>query len=272
MKSIHLLAGLGMLSLTASCAFGDETTTNPSPDAIEKIQIVMGDGQINGDQIEPYDFVWTQCTFQAGEWVNGPPLRETLEIRSDGNFELSQFSDAPDGQRTVITHVLDRQSLRRIELTQTVIAPDDTRSERARLRFSVDGFTVQAGGEERPGGAISSNMYGGAYLGLPLSTLDYSSGTFALDAGMLAVQGTYRVNALPAGAETISLDVGSIETQRVDVWWLHHESGDVYEPGPDSSGGRYWLRASNRTDLPRVLAYKTDTYAVEYSPMTCTAK
>jgi len=269
-RSLSFGLSVSMLPLMASCAIGSQPDdAAPLQGEIEKTEIIMGDGEIVGDQLKPYDFTWNQCTYQDGEWVNGPPVRETLEIRSDGQFELSQFSSAPDGEQTVITHVLDARSLRRTELIQKVKTPDGVELGSARLTFSSDGFTVKVGDEERPGGSISSNMYDGAYLGLPLSTVDYSDGGFALDAAMLAVQGTYRVEAFPMGVETIALVNGSANAQRVDVWWLHHESGDIYEPGPDGSGGRYWLLTTPQTDLPRVLAYKTDTYAIEYSPMTC---
>lgn len=272
-RSLSFGFGVSMLPLMASCAIGIRSDAAiPLQDEIEKTEIFMGDGQIGGEELEPYDFTWNQCTFQDGEWVTGLPVRETLQLRSDGQIELSQFSSAPDGAQTVITHVLDAQSLRRTELIQKVKTPDGTELGSARLSFSSDGFTIKAGDEERPGGTISSNMYGGAYLGLPLSMVDYSDGAVVLDAGMLAVQGTYRVEAFPMGVETIGLVNGSVYAQRVDVRWLHHESGDIYEPGPDGSGGRYWLLTTPQTDLPRVLAYKTDTYAIEFSPMTCNSE
>lgn len=272
-RSLSFVFGVSVLPLMASCTISSQPDAAiPLQDEIDKTEIIMGDGQIGGEELEPYDFTWTQCTFQDGEWVTGLPVRETLEIRSDGQFELSQFSSSPDGGQTVITHVLNAQSLQRTELIQKVKTPDGTELGSARLNFSSAGFTIKAGDDEHPGGTISSNMYGGAYLGLPLSTVDYSGGAVALDAGMLAVQGTYRVEAFPMGVETIHLANASVDAQRVDVWWLHHESGDIYEPGPDSSGGRYWLLTTPQTDLPRVLAYKTDTYAIEFSPMTCNTK
>lgn len=272
MRSNQFWAGMsfGIMTLAASCTVGGQPDdAAPPPDASEITEILMADGTISGEQIKPYDFTWTQCTFQEGEWVNGPPLREALKVQADGYFELSQFSDSADGQQTIITHNLETETLRRTAMTQTVLSADGTEQNSLRLDFSPDGFTVQTSDGPRPGGAISSEMYGGAYLGLPLSTLDYSNGAFALNAGMLAVQGTYRVEAFPTESEKIALAGGTIETQRVDVWWLHHESGDVYEPGPNASGGRYWFLTSPDDTLPRVVAYKTDTYAIEIAPMTC---
>lgn len=272
MHSKHLSSVIGACAVlsTASCVYDDRSAAaDPVSSETAYADITMGDGQINGDLITPYDFTWTQCSFQDGAWVNGPPHRETLTLRPDGDFELSQFSPGPDGGQTTITHVLERQTLRRTQLTQTVTGPDGGASRNARLLFSDEGYAVQVGDETRQGGNISSEMYAGAFLGLPLSTLDMSKGPYRLDAGMLAVQGTYRVRATLAGGETLSLENGPVETQLVDVWWLHNESGDIYAPGPDGSGGRYWILASPNDQLPRVLAYKTDTYAIEYAPMTC---
>jgi len=50
----------------------------------------------------------------------------------------------------------------------------------------------------------------------------------------------------------------------VDVEWHHRESGDVYLPGPDASGGRYWIVTEPPAGFPYVPRYKTDTYAVEF--------
>jgi|GEM_PF-2839872 len=272
MKSVRLFNALiiGTLVSSAACAFGGPASTHgPLKDAGGTTEVFMGDGTITGAGIEPYDFSWTQCSYQDGEWTNMPSFRETLKIRADEELELTQIVLSPDGQRTEITHTLARSSLRRSAFSQTVTDADGTLSANASIRFSSEGFTVLVENQEHPGGAITSNMYGGAYLGLPLSTLDYSLGSFVLEAGMLAVQGTYRVEAIPAGIENMVVGERSVVAQRVDVSWFHFESGDTYEPGPNGSGGRYWLLTSPETGLPRVLAYKTDTYAIEFSPKTC---
>jgi hypothetical protein len=41
----------------------------------------------------------------------------------------------------------------------------------------------------------------------------------------------------------------------------------VYPPGPDGSGGRYWVLSEKTAELPHVIRYKTDTYAVEFLPV-----
>lgn len=256
-----------VLAAATACSYSGSAATADSADAV--IEVIMGDGQINGSNIEPYEFEWVQCSFQGGSWVTGPSFRETLAITQDGRFELAQRTQGGQGRRTTMTHILDRETLMRTEVRQKVEGPDGAVLGNAALNFTDMGYSVIVGGDERPGGAISSTMYGGAYLGLSLSTLDFSRGGYALDAGMLAVKGTYRVEARRVGVETIYVNDQAVEAQLVDVRWLHHESGDIYQPGPDAAGGRYWLSSSQPKGLPRVLAYKTDSYAIEFTPMTC---
>ena len=51
--------------------------------------------------------------------------------------------------------------------------------------------------------------------------------------------------------------------------WHHRETGDIYPPGPDATGGRYWVVPDPPPGIPYVLRYKTDAYAVEFEREYC---
>ena len=63
----------------------------------------------------------------------------------------------------------------------------------------------------------------------------------------MSFDGTYRTIATLAGRETFTHDSQQVEVLLVDVEWHHQETGDVYPPGPDASGGRYWLVTRRKT-------------------------
>ena len=85
---------------------------------------------------------------------------------------------------------------------------------------------------------------------------------------MMMFNAHYRVIATSAGTEELTHNGQTYDLQLVDVEW-HHDNGDVYEPGPDGSGGRFWLLTDKCDELPYVIRYQTDTYAVEFFPNTC---
>ncbi|NNL94388.1 MAG: hypothetical protein HKO64_02070, partial [Xanthomonadales bacterium] len=117
-------------------------------------------------------------------------------------------------------------------------------------------------------GTLNSKSFNGALLGVPLSTLDFSSKSYRFDAFMMMFDAHYEVIASLAGEAALEHDGESLTARLVDVEW-HHDNGDVYPPGPDASGGRFWILAEDHPALPRVIRYKTDSYAVEALPEVC---
>lgn len=86
---------------------------------------------------------------------------------------------------------------------------------------------------------------------------------------MVGFDATYDVIAVWAGKETLDFHGQKIEARLIDVEWHHRESGDVYPPGPDASGGRYWVVPNPPSGFPYVPRYQTDTYAVEFTAGIC---
>jgi len=105
-------------------------------------------------------------------------------------------------------------------------------------------------------------MWHGGALGLPLATLAADRYPIEFASSMMAFDGTYRTIATLHGTEMLDHDGDAVEALLVDVEWHHHETGDVYAPGPDASGGRYWLVIDPPDGFAHVPQYKTDTYLV----------
>jgi hypothetical protein len=118
-------------------------------------------------------------------------------------------------------------------------------------------------------GSITSDMLNGAALGLPLATLGYQKQPLEFMASMMSFDGTYNVTAEWVGKETLTFDGENVEAWLIDVEWHHRESGDIYPPGPDASGGRYWVVNDPPDGFPYVPRYQTDTYNVEFVRNTC---
>ena len=62
--------------------------------------------------------------------------------------------------------------------------------------------------------------------------------------------------------------------QPIDAWLIDierhlQELGDIYPPGPDASGGRYWVVPNAPDGFPYVPRYQMDTYTVEFIEGIC---
>lgn len=237
------------------------------------LRIDVGDGAIDGRLIGSYRHDWYQCMLQDEEWVDAGIVTEETAIDGDRLLH-SQTNTRPDGIRSVATTVFDHASLAPLAMKLTVTGPDGQSLATAKRELDANGYkgVVQRGSAEPQAvsGTISSSMFHGAVLGLPLATLDYAMDSYELAASMMTFDAQYRVVARSAGTEKITNNGREVALQLVDVEW-HHDNGDVYPPGPDASGGRYWLLAEPVAGLPLVVRYKTDSYAVEFLPETCAA-
>ncbi len=246
--------------LTASCAAASSTP------------VAMGDGQIGGAKIKPYEFTWRQCAWNEGDWVSTSPLTERAVVIGDHTLRVRQNLISRKDQEIVSTTYFDRSSLSPLRMEQDVRATKDQQAISVEHVLRPDGYSsvMTRGGETKEvAGAITSEMFHGAMLGLPLVTLDWGQGAYTFEASMVSMKASYAVTATLAGREVISHDGKELEALLVDVEWTHNELGDVYPPGPDASGGRYWLAQDPPVGMPYVLRYKTDTYTVEFIGDTC---
>ncbi len=234
-------------------------------------RISVGDGNVDGRRILAYEEIWKQCSLQDGAWVDGGTLTEQAIVIGE-QLRHRQITARPDGIRSVATTYFTHASLAplRMELAVTDPAGKPLASSVRELR--ADGYSGQV---TRPGqeeqlvsGTISSGMYHGGVLGLPLATLDFANIDYELDASMMMFDAHYKVFATSAGTEKLEHNGDIFTTQLVDIEW-HHDNGDIYPPGPDGSGGRFWLLADRSEDLPHVLRYKTDSYVIEFHSEYC---
>ena len=90
-----------------------------------------------------------------------------------------------------------------------------------------------------------------------------------LIASMMNFDASYLVRAEWVGSEMLDFQGRQIEAWLVDIEWHHQELGDIYPPGPNASGGRYWVVPDPPDGFPYVPRYKTDTYAVEFIESVC---
>ncbi len=238
--------------------------------------ITVGDGQVDGLRIQPYEFTWIQCSRQGDSWIDGGTLTERvreIERQDTGFLRVQQETARPNGARSRSATYLDRVSLspRRIELHVYDAKSQELAS--VTYEFGADGYTgskAQSGKRQLLSGSVSSNFYHGMNLGLPLVTLDLPGDLpLELPASMISFDATYRVIATYAGTETMQIGDQSVEAHMIDVEWHHLGQGDVYPPGPDASGGRYWVIPDPPEGIPYVPRYKTDAYALEFVPSTC---
>ncbi len=257
--------------LLTGCLLGLGVTALAGPTVIE-----MGDGHVNGNAVQPYEFTWRQCSKQGENWVDGRTLTErAAEVEEGGRRYLrhEQESVLPNGGRTVAVTYFERASLAPRRMEAHVYAPDGTETRSASYTLGLTGYTgrkVRDGVEESVEGDANSAMYHGMAFGLVLAMLDLDHALPAeLPASMLAYDATYRVIATSAGRTTLRFADGAIDAWLVDVEWHHRELGDVYPPGPDASGGRYWLVPEPPEGFPYVPRYQTDTFAVEFLPEVC---
>ncbi len=233
--------------------------------------ISMGDGNVDGLMIDAYEHSWSQCILQEGKWTDGGTVTERSAVIGP-LLRHQQITERPDGIRAVATTYFRHDSLSPIRMELEVADADNNQlaaSERELTRAGYSGYVIRPGADKQEvSGTLSSQMYHGAVLGLPLATLDYTKSGYELDSSMMNFDAHYRVIATSDGTEDLVHDGKTYSMTRVDVEW-HHDNGDIYPPGPDGSGGRYWVLRENATDLPQVIRYKTDTYAVEFFPDTC---
>ena len=155
---------------------------------------------------------------------------------------------------------------------ETVAVADGVRVAHTIRHLDADGYNgsmTRDGETTELEGVISSSMLHGGGMGLPLATLDYQSEPLEFVASMVSFDATYRVVAEWVGREKIEFDGTELEAWLIDVEWHHRESGDVYPPGPDASGGRYWVVRDAPPGFPHVPRYQTDTYAVEFIEDVC---
>ena len=256
MKSQILAA---FLTLTASHA------------AMAASALVVGDGQIDGTKLAEYEHTWFQCTLVDKEWVSQPALTERLQRISDSVLRLRHKSDLDQETRVRVDMYFDRESFAPLFQEQEVLRGTETMVYRER-KIEADGYygiDSQGGAVKEVRGKISSAMLHGGAMGLPLATLPYQGEPLTFAAAMLSFDGTYEVTADWVGTDELQHEGKTIELWLIDVAWLHHETGDTYPPGPDASGGRYWIANSPPTGVPYVIRYKTDTYAVEFEKAVC---
>lgn len=232
--------------------------------------VVPGDGQLDGDALIPSTHVWTQCVRNEGGWQYSGRVEESLDQSPDGLRHVQRVKRS-DGGESLVVNVLDRNSLAQLRLLQTARDAQGEIRLSAEYEFSDNGYTgrrQQGESIETRNGSLNRSQFNGAILGLPLSLLDWTRPAYRLNAFMLQFDAAYEVHATLAGEELLEVDGIQVQVRWVDVEW-HHENGDVYTGGPDASGGRYWLLKHPRPNLPSVLRYQTDSYAVEYAPSVC---
>ena len=234
-------------------------------------QLIVGDGQIDGNRLKPFKHSWHQCSLVEGKWTGQNPVSEELLASGDDEWLHRQTVEHDSGARQVSDTYYDRTSFapRRME---TEVTHNGVRVVFAQRTISEDGYegTLTQGDQSRElAGAINSSMLNGASMGLPLATLAFQLEPLEFMAAMMAFEGTYRVKATWSGKETLTYANQHIESWLVDVEWHHLESGDVYPAGPDASGGRYWIVPNPPEGFPNVPRYQTDTYSVEFIPTLC---
>ncbi|MEP2989920.1 MAG: hypothetical protein ABJN65_05120 [Parasphingorhabdus sp.] len=238
----------------------------------QPVNVRMGDGQVNGENIKPYNFTWQQCSFKDGSWNAGNPLSEKATIIDDNLLRIEQSGLISGDIRNRTTYYLDRRSLSPRYSERIFSTPNGKTVADQRWHFDKDGYrSVMIKGAEtkNKSGSLTSQMFDAMILGVPLSTLDFGKNGFVLKAFMAQFDGTYTLIAHKTGSEITVQDNEEISINWIDVKWLHDQSGDIYPPGPQNSGGRYWITNVQHQTLPRVIRYQTDSYAIEYLQGTC---
>lgn len=227
-------------------------------------QMTMGDGIVRGERIGDYEFTWLQCTKQDDGWFDAGPLTESFVWLSTES-RVTQRTTQSNGVTSQSSTFFDRASLAPLRMEQKVTGADGEVLASSSHMLNEDGYS----GRSRRGdevknlsGSINSNMWHGNALGLVLATIDPSSYPVEFASSMIAFDGTYRTIATLAGRESLDHQGTAVDVLLVDVEWHHNETGDIYPPGPDASGGRYWLATEAPAGVPYVPQYRTDTYLV----------
>lgn len=234
----------------------------------------VGDGQIDGPGLKPYEITWRQCSVQEGVWVTSADLTERLVLIGDGLLRIQQFSKRPGGGAGESTVYLDRTTMAPLRLEQRVTTSDGSVVGSTEHDLDKDGYhgrkTMGEQSQEVSGIASSTMLHGGA-MGLPLATLGHQGEPLEFAASMIGFDATYKVIASWVGTEMLEYDGHEVEASMVDIEWIHNEIGDVYPGGPTESGGRYWLVRNPPNGFPYVPRYQTDTYAIEFVQGACPA-
>ncbi|SIN63180.1 hypothetical protein SAMN02745824_1193 [Parasphingorhabdus marina DSM 22363] len=254
-----------MILSLALLAMASENTITP---------ITMGDGQIDGRKITAYDHSWRQCNLQDGQWVAGPALRERATVIGDKLLRIDQHATLPGNVINNMHFYFDRATLAPVRLEREFLGPDGRMLASRTFDFDEQGYRAeifQKGETTVKTGALTASMYSAATMGLPLSTLEFGDQTVAFTALMTNFDASYAIQASKTGAEMLETETGQIPVDWIDVTWKHNEAGDIYPPGPDASGGRYWITRTPVEGVPRILRYKTDSYVVEFEPQYCPA-
>jgi len=234
--------------------------------------VTMGDGNISGAEVKPYEYRWQQCALNEGVWTNGSPLTERATVIGDHVLRIAQTSSPQTGVTSEVAHYLDRMSLAPIRSEVRFVGPDGATLAKRNWTFGEDGYQAkisQGGQEVEKSGTLSNSMYNAIILGVPLAAIGDWNRPVTMTGFMTQFDATYALTATQTGKEVIEIGGDEVAVRWIDVHWIHNEIGDVYPAGPDASGGRYWITEQSRTDLPRVLRYKTDTYAIEFLPQFC---
>lgn len=233
--------------------------------------IAMGDDRISGKAIKPYEYTWHQCAAQDNQWVNQGELTEQAMV-IDNLLRLRQTTHRPDGGKSIATHYLKHDSLSPLQSEVEHTTADGKIAARISHQINSQGYqsTIKQGNQtQTKQGEINTSMYNGIVMGLPIAMLDESLYPVEISASMLVFDAVYRVILSDAGTDSLSFNGQDVETRMVDVEWHHLGQGDIYPPGPEASGGRYWVADNPPEGFPYVAKYKTDTYAVEFIMDTC---
>ncbi len=239
--------------------------------AADPTQVQIGDGQINGMSIAPYDLTWSQCTASDGVWTASSDLSERVVVIGDAILRVSQASQNAQGSSRSAAY-LDRNSLSPLRFERHMQPPEGAPRTSIEHILTADGYSAimrQGDLMREKQGLIGSNMYDGASLGLALSRLSFDQNAYEFQSSMIGMEATYSTIATLAGRETVQQGEHTLDVLLVDVEWHHNELGDIYPPGPNASGGRYWIVQTPPEGVPYVLRYQTDTYVVEFEPEIC---
>ncbi len=231
----------------------------------------IGDGQIDGARLEPYRHTWYQCALQDGQWRDQGKITEEFVAIGDLVIRHRQTAQQPNGVISRSDTFFDRASFAplRMEMEATLDGERVAYAERELTRDGYTGVLTRGGSTRDLQGDISSDMLHGGAMGLPLATIAYQDEPLQFQASMIGFDATYDVIAEWVGMELLVFGDQEIDAWMIDVEWHHREIGDVYPPGPDASGGRYWVVPEPPAGFPYVPRYKTDSYAVEFIRETC---
>lgn len=237
----------------------------------ETTAIRMGSQHINGERIASYQYTWRQCARQEDAWTDQGNITEQAQVIGD-LLRIRQVTQRPDGGQSKVTHYLKRGSLSPLRSEVTHYTPDGQTAAEMVHELDDKGYhsLIQQGHQRKTQqGEINTGMFNGVILGLPVALIEPSLYPVKLPASMLVFDAVYDVILTDAGTATLDFDGRPVETRMIDVEWHHLGQGDIYPPGPDASGGRYWVTADPPDGFPYVARYKTDTYAVEFIADTC---